>query len=144
MDCLEKIVDLRLRRADGRLDPALGSALLTQMQLPDPAPLDLSELDHRFAILAQITNHLYHDLIDCGTTQLTTLEQQHFARARGERAVVSYDDHPDLEVIHDLAQQLVQILGVCAIQISGRLVGENDLRIHRQGTRDRGALLLAT
>src|SRR5882672_6239931 len=114
------------------------------MQLSYPAPLDLSELDHSVAILAQITNHLYHDLIDCGTTQLTTLQQQHFARARGERAVMSNDDHPDLEVIDDLAQQLVQILGVRAIQISGGLVGENDLRIHRQGTRDRGALLLSS
>jgi hypothetical protein len=28
MNCLEKIVDLGLRRADRRLDPALGSAFL--------------------------------------------------------------------------------------------------------------------
>src|SRR6202022_192613 len=126
-----------------RLDSPLGSALLAEMQLSDPAPLDLSELDHSVAILAQITNHLYHDLIDCGTTQLTTLEKQHFARARGERAVMSNDDHPDLQVIDDLAQQLVQILGVRAVQISGRLIGENDLWIHRQGARDRGALLLS-
>src|ERR1700674_2716855 len=112
------------------------------MQLSDPAPLDFSELDHRFSILAQITNHLYHDLIHYGTTQLATLEQQHFARARGERAVMSNDDHPDLEVIDDLAQKLVQILGVRAIQISGGLVRQNDLRIHRQSARNRRALLL--
>src|SRR6202171_1214150 len=112
------------------------------MQLPDPAPFYLRELDHSVAILAQITNHLYHDLIDCSTTQLTTLEEQHFARARGEGAVMSNDDHPDLEVIDDLAQQFGQILGVRAIQISRRLVGENDLWIHRQGTGDCGTLLL--
>src|ERR1700694_2104199 len=144
MDCLQKIVDLRLRRADGRLDAALRSALLAQMQLPDPAPLDLCELDHRFAILAQIANHLYHYLIYCGTTQLTTLEQQYLARARGERAVMSNDDHPDLEVIDDLAQQFVQILGVRTVQISRGLVGENDLRLYRQRSRHRRALLLST
>src|SRR4030081_1475140 len=114
------------------------------MQLSDPAPLDLSELDHSVATLAQVTNHLYHDLIDCGTTQLTTLQQQDFARARGERAVMSNDDHPDLEVIDDLAQQLMQILGVRAIEISRRLIGQNNLRIHRQRARNCGALLLTT
>src|SRR2546423_11729417 len=113
------------------------------MQLSDPAPLDLSELDHRFAVLAKIANHLYDYLIDCGTTQLAALEQQNFARARRERAVMGNDDHPDLQVIDDLAQQLVQILGVRAIQISGWLVSENDLWIHRQGTRHGRALLLA-
>jgi hypothetical protein len=144
MDCLEKVIDLRLRRPDGRLDATLGSTLLAQMQLPDPAPLDLRELDHRVAILAQIANHLYDYLIYCGTTQLTALEQQHFARARGERAVMSNDDHPDLQVIDYLAQQLVQILGVRAVQIPRRLIGENDLWIHRERARHCGALLLTT
>src|ERR1700681_1664402 len=113
------------------------------MQLSDPAPLDFSELDHRLPILAQIANHLYHYLVNRGTTQPTPLEQQHLVRARGEGAVMSNDDHPDLEVIDDLAQQLVQILRVRAIQISRRLVGENDLRIHRQRPSNRRALLLA-
>src|ERR1700694_2406775 len=114
------------------------------MQLSDPAPFNLRELDHSVAILAQITNHLYHDLMHCSTTQLTTLEEQHFARARGEGAVMSNDDHPDLEVIDDLAQQFVQILGVRTVQISRGLVGENDLRLYRQRSRHRRALLLST
>ena len=81
---LQEIVDLRLRRSDRRLDSPLGCALLAQMQLPHPAPLDLGELDYRLAILAQIANHLYDDLIYLGTTQLAPLEQQHLIRASSE------------------------------------------------------------
>jgi hypothetical protein len=88
------------------------------MELSHPAPLDFGELDNRFAILAQIADHLYDDLVNRGTTQTPSLEQQHFVRARRERAVMSNDDHPDLEVIDDLAQQFVQILRVRPIQIS--------------------------
>src|SRR5260370_551672 len=79
--------------------PAPGVALLAKVQSPAPAPFNLSELDPRLSILAQIANHLYDDLIDCGTTQLAALEQKNFARARGERAVMCNDDHPNLEVI---------------------------------------------
>src|SRR5687767_11228108 len=56
---LQKIVDLWLGGIDGGLDTALSCALLAEMQLLDPAPLDLCELDHRFAFLAQITHHFY-------------------------------------------------------------------------------------
>src|SRR5687767_10054965 len=58
---LQGIVDLWLGRVDGGLHPALGSALLAKMQLLDPAPLNLSELDNRLAFLAQIADHLCND-----------------------------------------------------------------------------------
>ena len=81
---LQKVVDLGFSRGDGRLDAALGCALLAQVQLSHPAPLDFGELDYSFAILAQIANHLYDDLIYLGTTQPTALEQQHLTGARRE------------------------------------------------------------
>jgi hypothetical protein len=101
VDCLEKVVDLGLGSGQRRFDSALGCALLAQMQQSDPAPLDFSELDYSLAIFAQIANHLYHDLICFGITELATLEQQHPAGARGERAAMCNDDHPDLQVIDD-------------------------------------------
>ncbi len=104
MNCLQEVVDLRLGRGDRRLDSAFGCAFFAEMQLPDPAPFNLSELDYSFAILAKIANHLYHDLIDFRTAQTTAFEQQHFAGTRRERPAMSNDDHPDLEVIDDLAQ----------------------------------------
>src|SRR5437764_26609 len=103
---------------------ALGCALLAQVQLSHPAPLDFGELDYSFAILAQIANHLYDDLIYLGTTQPTALEQQHLTGARREGAAVSYDDHPDLQVIDDLAQQFVQHLRVAPVEIARWLVGQ--------------------
>jgi hypothetical protein len=75
MNSLEKIRDLWLRRADVCLDSTLGCALLAKMQLFNPTPLDFSELDYRFPILAQIADHLYDDLVNCGTTQLSAFEQ---------------------------------------------------------------------
>ena len=104
MDSLQEVVDLRLCRGDRRFNPSLGSAFLAQMQLSHPAPLDFSELDYSFATFAQIAHHLYDDLIDLGMTQFATFEKQHLVRACGERAAMSNDDHPDLEVIDDLAQ----------------------------------------
>jgi hypothetical protein len=73
MKRLEKIVDLRLGGRERRLDPAFCCAFLAQMQLSHPAPLDFSELDYSLAILAQIANHLYDDLICFTIAQLTTL-----------------------------------------------------------------------
>jgi hypothetical protein len=70
---LEEIVDLRLGRGERRLDSTLCCALLAEMQLSHPAPLDFSELDYSLAILAQIANHLYDDLICFTIAQLTTL-----------------------------------------------------------------------
>ena len=70
---LEKIVDLRLGSGESRLDSPLCRAFLAQMQLSYPAPLDFSELDYCLAILAQIANHLYDDLICFTIAQLTTL-----------------------------------------------------------------------
>src|ERR1041384_382434 len=61
---LQKVVDLRLCSGDGRLDAALSSALLAQMQLSHPAPFDFGELDYSFAILTQIANHPSDHLID--------------------------------------------------------------------------------
>jgi hypothetical protein len=84
VDRLQEIVDLGLGGGDGRLDASLGCAFLAQMQLSDPAPFDLSELDHSLAILAKIANHLYHDLVNFGATQTAALEEQHFAGSRGE------------------------------------------------------------
>src|SRR5450759_564714 len=105
VNCLEEDVDLGLGRGERRLDPALRCAFLAQMQLSDPAPLDFSELDYSFATFAQIANHLYDDLICFALTEPATLEQQHPGGARGERAAMSNDDHPDLEVIDDLGKQ---------------------------------------
>src|SRR5438105_5731698 len=53
------------------------------------------------------------------------------------------DDHPDLEFIDDLAQQFVQFLGVPPVEIARWLVGENDLRIHCQRSRNSRPLLLS-
>jgi hypothetical protein len=96
MDGLEKVADLRLGRADRSLHAPLSSALLAQMQLSHPAPLDFSELDDSFSIFAQIANHLYDDLVNCGATQPSSFKQQHMIRARGKGAVMGNDDHPDL------------------------------------------------
>src|SRR5437868_8719401 len=53
-----------------------------------------------------------------------------------------YDDHPDLEVIDDLAQQFMQHLRVPPVQITRWLVGQNYLRIHRQSPGNSSPLLL--
>jgi hypothetical protein len=141
---LEKIVDLGLSRGECRLDSTLCRTLLAQMQLSHPAPLDFSELDYSLAILAQIANHLYDDLICFTIAQLTTLQQQHSAGARGERPAMGNDDHPDLEVIDDLRQQFVQHFGVHSIEVSRRLIRENDVWIHGESTGNGSSLLLST
>src|SRR3954470_8148813 len=72
---LQEIVDLGLRRADHRLDAALRRALLAEMQLSHTAPHYLGERDDSFSLLAQITDHLYDDLIDFSAAQFAALEQ---------------------------------------------------------------------
>jgi len=90
--------------ADFRSTGRLGCAFLAQMQQSHPAPLDFSELDYRFAILAQIADHLYDDPFDFCGTQFSAVEQQNLIGSPGQRAAMGNDDHPDLEVIDDLAQ----------------------------------------
>src|SRR5687768_15907495 len=113
------------------------------MQLPDPAPLNLGELDHCFAFFAQIAYHLYDDLVYYSFSQPAAFEKQDSVRPRRETPVMSYDDHPDLQVIHDRGEKLVQNFSVRTVQISRRLIGQEDARIHRERPRHRGALLLA-
>src|SRR5688500_1716119 len=144
MDRLQKIVDLRLGRVDRRLDATLCSAFLAQMQLPDPAPLNLGELDHCFAFLAQIAYHLYDDLVYYSFSQPAAFEKQDSVRPRRETPVMSYDDHPDLQVIHDRGEKLVQNFSVRAVEIARRLVRQEDARIHRERPRHSCPLLLAS
>ncbi len=138
VDALEEVRDLRLGSDYGRLHAALGGAALAETEQTDSCPFDYGQLGDRVRFLANITHHptsplrdhpakgshsrhaarSYDYVADDSLSQLPAFQQQHPARPSGKRPVMSDDDHTDLQVIHDLGQQVMEHLSVGQIEVA--------------------------
>lgn len=73
-----------------------------------------------------------------------TAQPQHGVGAGGEHRIVSGQHERHIAGAADLQQQIHDVLSVSRVQVTRRLVGQQDRRIVGQCARQRDALLLAT
>ena len=64
-------------------------------------------------------------------------------RARGQARVVRRDDHGRAVLGSEIREQVDDLPARRRVEVAGRLVGEHDARLDREGACDRDALLLA-
>ena len=76
--------------------------------------------------------------------QLSPLEPEYAVACRGEPWVVRRDDRRQPLLRVHVLEQFVKGVSGGLVEITGRLVGEQQRRLHRERTRNRDALLFTT